>query len=124
MEIITQPDCGNSPKLKLIRDLTILFASYEVERVKDYFAEDIKWCLVGDVPIKGKDRFIEALYEMSENKAVMLTIHQILNHGKSGAVHGEMRMRDGKTYGFADFYEFASAGSEKIKAIVSYVISK
>lgn len=121
MDLLLHPDCGNSPKKKLVRDLTVFFASYAIPKVMDYMAEDVKWTLVGDSPIEGKADFEAALQSMSDNKASKLTIHQILTHGKEAAVHGEMVMEDGKTYGFADFYEFTSAASEKVKAIVSYV---
>jgi ketosteroid isomerase-like protein len=124
MDLLIRPNCGNSPKMKLVQDLTIYFASYAIPKVMDYLTEDIKWTLVGDSPIEGKANFEAALQSMSDNKASKLTIHQILTHGKEAAVHGEMVMEDGKTYAFADFYEFASAKSEKVKAIVSYVIPK
>lgn len=124
MDLLIQPDCGNSPKMKLVQDLTIYFASYAIPKVMDYLAEDVKWTLVGDSPIEGKADFEAALQSMSDNKASKLTIHQILTHGKEAAVHGEMLMEDGKTYAFADFYQFSSAKSEKVKAIVSYVIPK
>ena len=123
MEILAHPYCGNSPKMKLIQELTILFASYQIEKVTEHLAEDVKWTLVGDQPIEGKEHFAAALREMSGTKTSKLTIHQILTHGKEAAVHGEMVMEDGKVYSFADFYEFKSAGSNKVKAIVSYVIS-
>lgn len=124
MEILLRADCGNSPKMRLIQELTVSFASYQIDKIKDYLSDDVKWTLVGDSPIEGKEHFLSALQEMSDTKTVKLTILQILSHGKAAAVHGEMLMQDGKTYGFADFYEFSSASSKKVKAIVSYVITK
>lgn len=124
MKTIAPAHCGNSPKKKLVLELTQAFASYALEQVSPHLAEDIVWALVGDSPISGKENFLAALLQMSENKAAELTVHQILTHGKEAAVHGEMLMNDGETYGFADFYEFTSTKSEKVKAIVSYVISK
>lgn len=122
MKTISPADCGNSPKMQLVLELTQAFASYDLKRVASQLAEDIVWTLVGDSPISGKRQFLEALEEMSSNKAAELLIHQILSHGKEAAVHGEMAMADGKRYGFADFYEFSSAGSKTVKRITSYVI--
>jgi hypothetical protein len=124
MNLHISPDCGNSPKKKLIQDLTVFFASYSISEAMQHLAEDVKWTLVGDRPIEGKANFEAELLSMSDNKAVDLYIFQIIAHGKEAAVHGEMKLKDGKSFGFADFYEFTSAGSEKVKSIISYVIPK
>ncbi len=124
MKTFAPSDSGNALKKELVLNLTKAFASYDLEKVGKHLAEDVVWTLVGDTPIGGKDQFLSTLSEMSDNKAEELRIHQILSHGKFVAVHGEMKMLDGKSYGFADFYEFTSAGSRKVKAIVSYVIPK
>lgn len=122
MKINIHTDCGNAPKKELIKEMTILFASYQVDQVKQFFADDIKWTLVGDKPIVGKEKFANALMNMSANKAKELTIHNIITHGKEAAINGEMKMQDGKTYGFSDFYEFTNAKASKVKSITSYVL--
>ena len=124
MKLYMSPDFSNSPQKELIKHMTILFSSYEVEKVMEFIDEEITWTLVGDDPIYGKDSFAKALNEMSENKASELSIYQIVTQGKEGAVHGEMKMQNGEVYGFADFYEFRSAGADKVKSITSYVIPK
>ena len=124
MKLHISPDCGNSPKKKLIRDLTVFFASYAIPEAMEHLDDDIKWTLVGDEPIEGKANFEAELLSMSDNKAVELYIFQIITHGKEAAVHGEMKLKDGESFGFADFYEFKSAGSDKVKSIMSYVIPK
>ncbi|MEQ9217859.1 MAG: nuclear transport factor 2 family protein [Cyclobacteriaceae bacterium] len=124
MKLNIQADCGNAPKKELIRDLTIYFVSYEIERAMEYMDNDVVWTLVGDEPIEGKEPFAAALKEMMGNKAAALTIDSIVTHGKEAAVHGEMTMEDGSVFGFADFYEFTSAGGSKVKSIKSYVIHK
>lgn len=117
------PTINHSPKKQFIQELTVLFASYQVDKVKLYFADDIIWTLVGDAPIQGKEQFANALRRMAGNKATELTIHTILTHGKEATVNGEMVMADGKRYGFSDFYIFTSAGAKIIQSITSYVIS-
>ncbi|HSF54409.1 MAG TPA: nuclear transport factor 2 family protein, partial [Algoriphagus sp.] len=104
MKLNLPSDCGNSPKKKLIAELTALFAEYAITQAMEFMAEDMVWTLVGDHPIYGKENFAAALQEMSHTKATELTIHQIITHGKEAAVSGEMVMDDGKTYGFSDFY--------------------
>ncbi|GAB2490399.1 nuclear transport factor 2 family protein [Algoriphagus taiwanensis] len=115
---------GNSPKGKLVQDLTIAFSSYDLERIRPYLAENITWTLVGDTPVEGKENFLSTLGEMMGNAAAELHIHQILTHGKEAAVHGEMVMENGERFGFADFYVFTSASAKKVQTITSYVIPK
>jgi hypothetical protein len=122
MKLNIPEDCGNSPKKALVKELSILFASYRVDEVKKYLAGDIKWTLVGDKPIVGREVFAAELLKMSSNKAKELSIYSIITHGAEAAVHGEMKMQDGKAFGFSDFYEFTSAKASKVKAITSYVI--
>ncbi|MCB0661588.1 MAG: nuclear transport factor 2 family protein [Saprospiraceae bacterium] len=122
MKINIKPGCGNSPKIETIKNLTIYFASYDLEKMQAYFDDNICWTLVGNEPIIGKENFIAALREMSDNKASELTITSILTHGKEGAIQGIMKMDDGNEFGFADFYEFTSAGAKKVKSITSYVL--
>ena len=43
-------------------------------------------------------------------------------HGKEGAVNGVIKMDDGRTQEFADFYEFSGGKGTKVKSITSYVI--
>lgn len=122
MKLNTTPDCGNAPKRELIKNLTIWFASYELDKAFAFLSDDITWTLVGDVPIQGKEAFRKELDPMRSNRVEELTLSSILSHGKEAAVNGEMQMRDGKRFGFADFYTFTSAKGDKIKEIVSYVV--
>lgn len=122
MKLTRPDDCGNSPKKRQIQELTVLFASYQLDKVSDFLAEDVVWTLVGEKPIYGRENFVAALQEMSGIKASELIIHQILTHGKEAAVSGQMVMEDGKTYGFSDFYTFTGAGAKRVKSIRSYVL--
>lgn len=124
MKLNIKPDCGNSPKRELIKNLTIHFASYELDKAMEHMDDDIVWTLVGDKPIVGKKEFEAELEKMRENKATELTIHSIITHGKEAAINGEMKMTDGTVFGFSDFYEFTSAKGSKVKAITSYVVQK
>ena len=122
MKIIVAPKCANTPEQRFIQELTILFASYEVQKLKQYFTEDIEWKLIGDEPIVGKNSITKALHEMSGIKTVQLTINSIIAQGQEASTYGEMVMDNGDMYGFADFYTFSSPTGQKIKSITSYVI--
>ena len=122
MKINIKQDLTNSPKKELIKKLTLLFASYQVDQLKPYFAENIEWSLIGDEPIVGKENFANALKEMSGNKAIEIIIHNIIAQEKEAAIHGEMKMADGQRFGFSDFYQFTNKQGPMVESITSYVI--
>lgn len=116
--------CGNSPKNELILKLTLLFAQYNLDEAMKYMDNQVTWTLVGDQIITGKEDFKAELLRMKDNTVIELSIFQVITHGKSASVNGEMKMKDGKVFGFADFYEFTSASGKLVKSITSYVVVK
>ncbi|QNR25460.1 PB1 domain-containing protein [Croceimicrobium hydrocarbonivorans] len=121
MKVTCQVDCGNSPKREFLKELSQLFAAYEIDLAMSYMDEDIHWTLVGDQAINGKENFAAALREHSDNKVKELILHSIITHGKEAAVYGEMLMENAKHFVFADIYTFKSAKGNKVKSIVSFV---
>ena len=122
MQLTDLTGAGHSSKAALIKNLTIYFASYNLEKVSMHLAEDVIWQLVGDAPISGKTEFLNALNSMQSNPAAALILKSVLTHGKHASIHGEMQMKDQSRYAFADFYKFKSAGSDKVSEITSYVV--
>ncbi len=112
-------DCGNAPKMQLIKDLNIAFAKGDIETVTGFFADHIIWEMIGDRTLEGKDKVIAYLHEMADMKATGLVLHQVITHGKDAAARGVL-MFENISIAFADFYEFTSAGSGQIKRITSY----
>lgn len=119
--VIIGEDCGNSPKNIFIQDLTIAFARRDIKTIHGSVTEDIRWNLVGDYLIEGKDSFAAALEQMDEN-VLELTVHHIATHGKTGAVDGTVKLKSGGTRAFCDVYEFNGAKGTAVKAITSYRI--
>ena len=119
LKIIAPQDCDNAPKRRLIKDLNIAFANADVPALLPYFHEDIVWEMVNDRTISGIDNVAEFLRSMQHLKAKTLTIEYVITHGKLASANGIMDFGD-KQIRFADFYEFTSAGAQKIKRIVSY----
>ena len=120
MKFTKTVDCGNSPKREFLKELSRLFAAYEIDQAMSYMDEDIHWTLVGDQAISGRENFAAALREHSDNKVKELIIHSIITHGKEAAVYGEMLMKNGQHFVFADIYTFKSAKGDKVKSIVSF----
>lgn len=115
-------DCGNAPKKKLLADFNIAFANGQVEEIASHLTDDIIWEMVGDKTVKGIAEVRVLLEEMAHYKAKELHIHQLITHGKDASARGELRFEN-ERIAFADFYEFSSAGSKKIKRLISYAMS-
>lgn len=121
-KITTRPNCGNSPKQEFLKDINIAFAQGHSDFLIESVTDDIIWNIVGDKTIEGKAHFAEELKTMKETKPKELVLERIITHGKEGAVSGILKMENGNSYAFSDFYEFSSAKGHKIKSITSYVI--
>ncbi len=121
-KIVSSPNCGNSPKMELLKEFNVAFAKGNVKFITESVTDDIVWTIIGDRKIEGKGKFTEELEKMKSEKTTELIIDQILSHGKEGATNGIIKMQSGKKYAFSDFYKFKGAKSAKIKAITSYVI--
>lgn len=122
MRVIASSDCGNSPKNKFVQSLSIALAKGDVAFILGKVTDDIRWEIVGDKTVFGKDEFAPALKRMKDSAAVELTIQHVLTHGKAGAVNGTMRLKNGKSRAFCDVYEFSGASGKSVKEIVSYIV--
>jgi len=121
-KIIVSADCGNSPKNVFIEKLTAAFAKRDAKFILGNVTDDIRWNIVGDTLIEGKDNFAAILGQMKNEKVLELTIRHIATHGKAGAVDGTVILEDGKIRAFCDVYEFSGAKGTAVKEITSYVI--
>lgn len=123
MTLITlNTDCANSPKREFLKEFNITFAKGDVDFIINNVTDDIVWEIIGDKKVEGIHLISEELNKMKNYKCLELIIHQVITHGKEGAVSGVIKMIDNKTYAFSDFYTFVSAAGNKIKTITSYVI--
>ncbi|MBN2118584.1 MAG: hypothetical protein JW730_18565 [Anaerolineales bacterium] len=84
--------------------------------------DDIRWNIVGDQLVEGKDSLAKVLGRMKDEKVAELSIRHIATHGKAGAVDGTVILEDGKTRAFCDVYEFNGAKGTAVKEITSYGI--
>lgn len=116
-------NCGNSPKKKLLRDLSIAFVKNEIEFCMDWMTDDVVWEIIGDKLIRGKGDFEKALHQMKNCKVQQLRIQNIITHGNTGSVNGTLILNDKESVAFCDVYNFRGFGkNSKIKAITSYII--
>ena len=121
-KITVTPDCGNAPKKAFLRDFNVAFARADIPALLAAVTENVRWNMVGDKVISGKEHFAAALEEMKEHAAAELVIDQIITHGREAAVSGTMVMQDGRRFSFADIYTFRGAKGDMVSALVSYVV--
>jgi hypothetical protein len=121
-KIIIGEDCGNSPKNIFVQEITIALAKGDSRFILSNVTDDIRWNIIGNQLIEGKDRFAESLDEMKKDSVEVLTIRHIVTHGKAGALDGTLRLENGKLRAFCDVYKFSNAKGTAIKEITSYII--
>jgi len=109
--ITRSPDCGNSPKNKLVEDLAIALEM----GTPDFgvLADDVRWnradghCLSGHAAVADGIAGTTAPGE--------LVIERVSSHGKVGSALGRADNRP-----FAHFFEFASAAAKAVVRIDSF----
>lgn len=120
--IVSPVDCGNSPKIKFLKELNVAFAKKDSTFIAEHFSEDVHWNIVNDISVQGKEKVISLLENKMTTKIVEVELLSIISHGNKGSVNGTIKMENKATYSFCNVYNFVSAGKKTIKGITSYVI--
>ena len=120
--VIVSEDCGNSPKNIFLQNLTIAFAKGDKRSILDSVTNDIRWQIVGERLVEGKETFAEALNRLGNDRVEELTIQHVVSHGKAGAVNGISKLKNRKTVAFCEVYEFSGAKGTSVREITSYAI--
>ncbi|RPF53877.1 nuclear transport factor 2 family protein [Aquisalibacillus elongatus] len=111
---------------KFFESFNEAFMIGDIDFILDSVTEDVRWEMVGDDLIVGKDALREALGGMQTNDSFKLTIHNTITHGIAASVNGVITFttKEGepKKYGFCDVYRLDSFKSGKIKELTSYVV--
>lgn len=120
MEVHCLPDCGNAPRKQILKDLMIAFARADKEYITKMIAPDVVWKIAGKETFCGKTDCLQGVSKHHKENILTLDIKQIITHGKTAAVHGEIILEN-KNILFCDVFEFASAGKQAlIKEITSF----
>ncbi len=121
-KITRSSDCGHSPKNQLLEEFAIARVTNDSSALDRLLSSDATWTIAGQPPIVGKEAVMNAIKKMRAGTVTELTILHVAQHGKIGAVNGQMRIRGGNRIDFCDMCEFASAKGTLISAITSYII--
>ena len=107
---------------ELLKKLNKAFAKNDADFVIQQVTDNIRWNVVGDFSVEGKEAFTQKLKEMISDEPYELEIHNIITHGRDAAVNGLMRSTDGNQYAFCDVYKFSAFKDPKISEMTSYAI--
>jgi len=114
-------NCGNSPQIKLIKELNIYMAKLEFRFFYDYLTDNVQWNILGLRKLIGKDKVIEVMEEIQFDNVLELNLHSIISHGTAGAVNGVVTMENQKQYAYCSIYTFTSNSDDgKIKEMTTY----
>lgn len=118
--IISFPtDCDNAPKRRLIKDFVIAVFQNKWTEIESILDDEIEFYIVGKNKIVNKVILEKYLFVKSEISKIK--INEILSHGKFGACNGYL-INNTEKVDFAYFFEFKSAGKNKILKIHEYKI--
>lgn len=107
----------------MLQELNDAFAKSDTDTILEMVTDTIRWNIIGEQSVEGKEAFREMLISMQGSEPLELTIHNIITHGKSAAVNGEMKMPgENKAYAFCDVYKFSGFKNPKISEMTSYAI--
>jgi hypothetical protein len=122
IKVITSEDCGNSPKNIFVQAFSIALAKGDQKFIFSSAAEDVRWDIMGQGHIEGRDDLAAKMNQLAKEKPVEVFIHHVVTHGKAGAVNGTLKLKSGKTISFCHVYEFTNTKGEGIQQITSYEI--
>ncbi|MBM7554274.1 nuclear transport factor 2 family protein [Thalassobacillus pellis] len=114
-------------KGKFLREFNEAFVRGNIDFLMDNVTDNIRWEMVGDTVVEGKEAFHLALKEMpTDVKNHELAINNIITHGITAAVDGTITVTNEtgevKEYAFCDIYRWNKFKDGKIKDMRSYVV--
>ncbi|GLR16866.1 nuclear transport factor 2-like protein [Portibacter lacus] len=71
--IISNTNCGNSPKQAFLEAFNIAFAKADIKFLLEHVTSDITWIIIGDKRIEGIENFASELERMKSRKNERIT---------------------------------------------------
>ena len=116
MKVIRSSDCGNSPKQKLLEDMSVALAGADAGLI-DSLA--VPTGLATRWGKAGRRSGRRALSNQKIGPATEVAIERVVSHGRAGAVNGIIT-RSGKHTAFCHMFEFKNAKGTHVKSISTY----
>ncbi len=121
-DVVVDVGCGNSPRMALVRDLNIAFATGDLDAILLWLDDDVTWNLVGMTRLDGKAAVGQWLREKASDLPTSMEIETILSHGKLASASGTIAWGD-DTWAMSGVYVFRSAArTARIAQIDTFLI--
>lgn len=111
----------NTKNQEFLEEFNKAFARSNSDYIIKHVTDDVKWTVLGDFSVEGKEAFITELKKMESPEPFELAIKNIIARDQLAAVEGTMKSPNGKTYAFCDVYHFQDLENPMIKELTSYV---
>lgn len=112
----------NRDRDKIINEFNEAFAKSDVDTILKYVSEDIKWNIIGDRVVEGKENFANYIREMASQDPMDFSLNTTIHQDLQAVLEGQVTSSEGKVYAFCDIYTFDGIDSDKISSLISYVI--
>ena len=119
MKVIRSSDCGNSPKQKLLEDMSVALAGADAGLIDSLAVPELVWLHIGKKPVEGQDAMLSAIRE--SGPATEVAIERVVSHGRAGAVNGIIT-RGSKRTAFCHMFEFNNTKGTHVKSISTYSV--
>ena len=119
MEINLPTDCGNAPRITIVSDFVVAWASGDVDAMSPWLADGIEWSVVGAQTHHGPDAAEAVVPEVSPGR---IDIASVITHGRLASCDGFLD--DGTTrISFSHAFRFSSTvKTGRIAEVRSYLI--
>lgn len=109
---------------EIVARVNAAFAENDLEGFLAFCADDVKWTIIGDRTLSGKDAIRLWLAAMDMG-APTFTVEGVIAEGEQVAAHGDMTMKDedGKDacYSYCDIYRFRG---DRIVEMRTFVVKR
>ena len=110
-------------KKEIVQRINEAFAENNLEKVLSFCTDDLKWTMVGDTTITGKDSIRKWMASM-DPQPPQLSIRETIAEGDAVVSRGDMVMQEKKDgpgipYTFCDIYRFSG---DKVAELTAFVI--
>lgn len=109
-----------------LRDLNEAFVRSNSEFILEHVTEEVRWNLIGDQIIEGKEKFREVIEDVDTDEAFELRINNIVTEGSTAVVDGSIKPKSASSqsqvYFFCDIYKLTEDEDPKVSEITSYVL--
>ncbi len=118
-KVTRSSDCGNSPKQKLLEDISVALACADIGSFEALTLPEVVWEKVGRKPLIGLGAVVSGIRR--DGSASEVSIERVVSHGRAGAVNGILS-RGEKRIAFCHMFEFNNTKCTHVTSISTYAL--